>query len=228
MPGRPGTPRADGADGDDPALGGLWTRHATGVLTAEDTAAPAPSSPGLAAHRRAALPVDEAYETMAAAGFPYGPAFQGLRSAWRRGEEVFLEAALAEEQSAEADAYGLHPRCSTPACTRSAWACWTASPGSGPAPVLLARGAPVRRRRRRRPRTPGPAGTDAVTVELADAAGDPVATVESLTLRAVDLDRIGPAGTASSPLLTLDWTAVPAPTAIPEGAVSSSPRTTST
>ena len=30
---------------------------------------------------------------LAARGFEYGPAFQGLHAAWRRGEELFAEVA---------------------------------------------------------------------------------------------------------------------------------------
>ena len=42
-------------------------------------------------------------------GLEYGPAFQGLRGAWRRGEEVFAEVALAGDRLAQADSFGLHP-----------------------------------------------------------------------------------------------------------------------
>ncbi|MEK8168984.1 polyketide synthase dehydratase domain-containing protein [Streptomyces sp. M19] len=49
------------------------------------------------------------YERFAESGFSYGPAFQGLASVWRRGEEVFAEAALPAGVRSEADRYGLHP-----------------------------------------------------------------------------------------------------------------------
>ena len=42
-------------------------------------------------------------------GYGYGPAFRGLRAAWRRGEEVFAEVALPEDAAAEAGSFGLHP-----------------------------------------------------------------------------------------------------------------------
>ncbi|WP_425311150.1 polyketide synthase dehydratase domain-containing protein, partial [Kitasatospora aureofaciens] len=44
---------------------------------------------------------------MAGAGFGYGPAFRGLRAAWRRGDEVFAEVALPE--GTEGAGFGLHP-----------------------------------------------------------------------------------------------------------------------
>ncbi|WP_324617633.1 polyketide synthase dehydratase domain-containing protein, partial [Streptomyces sp. NRRL F-5053] len=58
---------------------------------------------------RGAEPVDvsDCYERLAEAGFGYGPVFQGLRSAWRRGEDVFAEVALPE--GVEGERFGLHP-----------------------------------------------------------------------------------------------------------------------
>ena len=52
---------------------------------------------------------DGLYEGLAAAGYGYGPAFRGLRAAWRRGEEVFAEVALPEEAAADGGSFGLHP-----------------------------------------------------------------------------------------------------------------------
>ncbi|MEK8170191.1 polyketide synthase dehydratase domain-containing protein [Streptomyces sp. M19] len=40
-------------------------------------------------------------------GYGFGPAFQGLRAAWRRGDELFAEVTLAEEYAT--DGFGLHP-----------------------------------------------------------------------------------------------------------------------
>ena len=48
------------------------------------------------------------YEELAAAGLGYGPAFRGLRAAWRRGDEVFAEVALPEAEPS-ARGFGLHP-----------------------------------------------------------------------------------------------------------------------
>ena len=42
-------------------------------------------------------------------GYGYGPAFRGLRAAWRRGDEVFAEVALPEEAAARPAGFGLHP-----------------------------------------------------------------------------------------------------------------------
>ncbi|WP_324605153.1 polyketide synthase dehydratase domain-containing protein, partial [Streptomyces sp. NRRL WC-3549] len=47
------------------------------------------------------------YEELLGLGYGYGPAFQGLRAVWRRGEHVFAEVALPEEISG--DGFGVHP-----------------------------------------------------------------------------------------------------------------------
>ncbi|MBI0301538.1 polyketide synthase dehydratase domain-containing protein, partial [Streptomyces sp. PRKS01-29] len=51
----------------------------------------------------------QVYERLAGVGLEYGPVFQGVRAAWRRGDEVFAEVVLGEEQRAEAGRFGLHP-----------------------------------------------------------------------------------------------------------------------
>src|SRR5262249_13041178 len=70
---------------------GAWTRHATATLT--DTAAPA-GPVGLTEWPPPdAVEVDVTglYDGLAAAGLGYGPMFQGLHTAWRRGDDVFAE-----------------------------------------------------------------------------------------------------------------------------------------
>ncbi|EFL26040.1 polyketide synthase, partial [Streptomyces himastatinicus ATCC 53653] len=92
-----------------------WTRHAAGVLGVTGPAATAPSTmaqwPPVEVDGTAVEPidVDGLYDGFAALGLAYGPVFQGLKSAWRRGDEVFAEVALGEEQQGEARAYACHP-----------------------------------------------------------------------------------------------------------------------
>ena len=90
---------------------GPWTRHARGLMT--------PCGPGEVADTSEfavwpppgaePVPLDGLYERLAAAGYGYGPAFQGLRAAWRRGPDVFAEVALPAEAAADARSFGLHP-----------------------------------------------------------------------------------------------------------------------
>ncbi|MEU6813208.1 SDR family NAD(P)-dependent oxidoreductase, partial [Streptomyces sp. NPDC046831] len=89
------------------AEGGEWTRHASGTL--------APSAPPGADARMAwppagaeAVDVEALYASLDASGYAYGPAFRGVRAAWRRGaDELFAELALAGAR--EAAGYLLHP-----------------------------------------------------------------------------------------------------------------------
>ncbi|MFB7470220.1 SDR family NAD(P)-dependent oxidoreductase [Kitasatospora sp. NPDC056184] len=101
--------RPEHAPADQP-----WTRHATGLLTAAPEAAPeAPvdeEAPGQWPPPGARpVDADDLYERAAAAGFDYGPLFQGLRQVWRRGTELFAEVELPDEGGADADRFTLHP-----------------------------------------------------------------------------------------------------------------------
>ncbi|MDX3804783.1 polyketide synthase dehydratase domain-containing protein, partial [Streptomyces sp. AK04-3B] len=83
----------EGAPDDDAA----WTCHATGALRAE--AAPSAPAGELGVWPPAgarAVDVGGLYGALAAAGYEYGPVFQGVGAVWRRGEEVFAEVALGE------------------------------------------------------------------------------------------------------------------------------------
>ncbi|MET7906063.1 type I polyketide synthase [Streptomyces sp. NPDC005355] len=184
-----------------------WTRHATGTLAADvaDPAFDLAQWPPLGARP---VPVDTLYDSLAAAGLDYGPAFRGVRAAWRRGTEVFAEVALAEEA---ADGYGVHP-----ALLDSALHAWSlAGPDASGGPRLpfhwsgvrlFATGADTLRVRLT------PAGADAMALAVADPTGLPVASVESLTVRPVTADALRASSTADA-LYRLDW--IPADAAEP-------------
>ncbi|MEU1510037.1 SDR family NAD(P)-dependent oxidoreductase, partial [Kitasatospora sp. NPDC005748] len=94
------------AQAEEAAPDGEWTRHASGTLsvaTASADSLPAEWPPAGAE----AVDLEGFYPALAASGLAYGPAFQGMRAAWRRGEELFAEVALPDGVSA-AD-FGLHP-----------------------------------------------------------------------------------------------------------------------
>ena len=99
----------------EPGLAGEWTCNASGVLAPvieED-----PFVSGLERLREEAWPPEGAdtvevgtfYERLALIGLHYGPAFQGVTAAWRRGGEIFAEVALDERQSEQAARFGVHP-----------------------------------------------------------------------------------------------------------------------
>ncbi|NUO97963.1 MAG: SDR family NAD(P)-dependent oxidoreductase, partial [Nonomuraea sp.] len=82
-----------------------WFRHATGTL---GTARPETPEP-MAWPPADATPIDpdDVRAMLVERGYDYGPAFGGLRAAWRRGEEWFAEVALPDGVSA--DGFVLHP-----------------------------------------------------------------------------------------------------------------------
>ncbi len=190
-----------------------WTRHAMGVLSAarvpatgfDFTAWPPPD-----AQR---VEVGDFYAQLAERGYAYGPAFQGVRTVWRRGEEVFAEVALPDEHREAAAAYGIHPALLDAALQTGTVAAARAVPDAGPGDgqpgrsvmpfawnglVLHAAGAPALRVRI------SPDGPDAMTVEAADTAGGLVLTMDSLVLREVAAEQLDPAPASS--LFGVDWT----------------------
>jgi rifamycin polyketide synthase modules 1, 2 and 3 len=85
--------------------------HARGVLAGEAEAGAGPASWAVRwpPEGAAPVPVGGLYERLAGAGYEYGPAFQGLRAAWRDGEVVYAEVALPDEQASAAPGFGIHP-----------------------------------------------------------------------------------------------------------------------
>ncbi|KKK52553.1 hypothetical protein LCGC14_3103770, partial [marine sediment metagenome] len=85
-----------------------WTRHATGVLT-QGTTAESFDAQVWPPKGADTIDIDGLYDGLAEKGFDYGPAFQGLKLAWRRGDEVFAEVCLDQAQEGDAGSFGLHP-----------------------------------------------------------------------------------------------------------------------
>ncbi|AQA15545.1 type I polyketide synthase [Streptomyces malaysiensis] len=208
--------RPEGAGFGEP-----WTPLATGTLatagsaTAGSTAASATPAELTAWPPADAteLDVSDMYERYAAGGFGYGPAFRGLRAAWLRGDEVFAEVRLAQEQRPAAAGYGIHPALLDASLHGIALGTLFAGEDSGTAQGRLpfswtgvslhAAGADEVRVRI------SPAGEDTVALAVADPTGRPVATVEGLLLRKMAGDQLSGARAASSEsLFQLDWPAL--------------------
>ncbi|WP_369172972.1 type I polyketide synthase [Streptomyces sp. R28] len=208
--------RADGEDESD------WTQHATGLLAPADAAAEDAAASLVRDTLRvwppqdaAPIGVDDVYGQLSVRGFGYGPAFQGLRRAWRRGDEVLAEVAVADLDVA---GFGVHPALldsglhalAVSGLLGGAAERGAADPdGRGWLPFswggvcLRATGATTLRMRI------SPAGRDAVSLHLADGAGQLVAAVESLVLREVSAEQFGtPATAALDGLFQLGWTEV--------------------
>ncbi|MFF1302869.1 alpha/beta fold hydrolase [Streptomyces sp. NPDC058307] len=91
-----------------------WTCHARALLTPDtdtDTSADgfADLSGAWPPPGAAVLPLDDFYDGLGDRGYAYGPAFRGLRAAWQRGAEIFAEVSLGEEATAPMDGFALHP-----------------------------------------------------------------------------------------------------------------------
>ncbi|MGW7825281.1 SDR family NAD(P)-dependent oxidoreductase, partial [Streptomyces puniciscabiei] len=201
--------RPDGAPSDEP-----WTLHATGTLGA------APSTghdwdlrvwPPAGAE---SVAVDDLYVRLAETGMVYGPAFQGLRSLWRAGGDLYVEAELPEHTADDASAFALHPAL-LDAVLHALGIDDTevdAGAGEGRRKALLpflwsgvslsAVGASAVRARLT-VRAPGQ-----VALWIADAAGEPVAEIAQLVLRPVSAGEVG-AGSARH-LYQMRWIPVPA------------------
>ncbi|MGW5641088.1 polyketide synthase dehydratase domain-containing protein, partial [Streptomyces sp. NPDC003832] len=194
------------AEGSDAA----WTLHAEGVLGAV-TPDVAPTPLDLTAWPPAdAEPVDVSgfYDRAEAAGYGYGPAFQGMTAAWRRGDEVFAEVSLGDDLRTEAGAFGLHPALLDAALHTMLAVSGEAQelrlPFLWEGVSLLASGATAARVHITS------VGTDSVSVVLADPAGETIARVESLTLRPVTAEQLASSVSGErDSLYRLTWESVP-------------------
>ncbi|MFG2646078.1 type I polyketide synthase, partial [Streptomyces sp. NPDC048370] len=204
------------ADGDDSRP---WTTHATGVLTTDN--APTNTHDLMVWPPADAVEVmlDGVYERLAEQEYGYGPAFQGLRRAWKGANEgeLFAEVALADEQRADAGLFSLHPvlldsslHALLPGVvdeSRDA-----ALPFTWSGVNVSAVGASLLRVRLTQ------TGPESVALDLADATGAPVATVESMAYRPLSKDALRSAGSAARDgLYRVGWTSIPEPTNAVEG-----------
>ncbi|WP_346165640.1 SDR family NAD(P)-dependent oxidoreductase [Streptomyces javensis] len=208
--------REDGGEGP-------WLRHATGSV------APEPSTSARTALAESVWPprdaepvaLDGHYERLAETGLRYGPVFQGLRGVWRRGTEVFAEVALDEEAEQDPRRFGLHPAL-LDAALHAVGAAATATseeirlPFSWSGVSVYAAGAAMLRVRL----TPtGPDGM-ALSMEVMDGTGAPVATVDSLATRPVSPEQVNAArGAVHQSLFQLNWSLLPGAEAPVESAV---------
>ncbi|TDC73636.1 SDR family NAD(P)-dependent oxidoreductase, partial [Actinomadura sp. 7K507] len=201
----------------------LWTVHATGTVglnTVEVRAGAGVWPPEGAV----AVPVQEFYDRLADQGLAYGPSFQGLQTAWRRGGEVFAEIAV---PGLEVGGYGIHPALldaalhtaflhtntntdtgtdSTDTGTSTGSGLGVAVPFSWSGIGLHAAGATALR-----VHLPDPQ-----TLHITDTTGAPVATVTTVTTRPLTT---GPAAATRNSLFRVGWepVAVPAAAAVAAG-----------
>ncbi|MFJ5920981.1 type I polyketide synthase [Kitasatospora sp. NPDC092948] len=215
-------PEADPGAADRP-----WTRHATGTVGPRDLSADLDDPADLADLADPADPddpvgtwpppdavpldVDELYGLLEARGVAYGPAFRGLRAAWRTADAIHAEVARPDGlPGSAADGFGVHPALLDAALQTTGLreGTATAEPADGvPLPFSWQRvaietsDASVLRVRLR------PDGPDAVAARITDPSGRTVATVGALTLRTASTAALR---VPSGSLFHVGWTPVTA------------------
>ncbi|HSZ30762.1 MAG TPA: SDR family NAD(P)-dependent oxidoreductase, partial [Pseudonocardiaceae bacterium] len=199
--------RPEGAAADEP-----WTRHATGVLAPP---APAPDV-DVSAWPPAGtecVELDGFYQRQFEAGYEYGTAFRGLRHVWCRGDEIFAEVTLPEDQWQAATKFGLHPALLDAALHASTF-CASAVPPAGMillpftwnAVSLYASGASTLRVRAVATESGG------VSLLVADHNGQPVAAIGSLLLRPIPITQLsGTRSAVQESLFRVEWVDCPVP-----------------
>ncbi len=194
--------------------GGEWIRNAHGTLasTVDEVELPGvwPSPDATA------VDVDDMYDRLAEQGYDYGPAFRGLRGAWRQGDVIFADVALPEEAPSAAD-FGAHPALLDavlhPIVGILNDGPQVRLPFSWNGVRLYALGASEVRVRI------APEGTESVTITASTPDGLPVAHVESLRLLPVTADQLG--GARAALPFRLTWAELPVTPAAPPATVAS-------
>ncbi|MGW2956812.1 type I polyketide synthase, partial [Streptomyces eurythermus] len=187
-----------------------WTVHARGVLASE--AVDEPVLPPMAWPPVGAEPVDVSalYEEFGAAGYDYGPLFQGVRAAWRTAGEVFAEVELPQDSG---DGFAVHPALLDAALHSLVLIDPDAGgvgeprlPFSWAGVSLVSSGATALRVRI------AEVGEGAVSLSATDTEGRPVVSVGSLALRAVSPEQLR---AGQDGLYRVDWQPVSVvPTAV--------------
>ncbi|BCO73398.1 type I polyketide synthase [Mycobacterium intracellulare] len=198
--------------------GSGWSLHAEGVLRAGSVE---PGADLSAWPPAGAVPVEvgDGYEQLAERGYGYGPAFRGLTSMWRRGDEIFAEVTLPSDAGVSVSGFGVHPVLLDAALHAVILSSESdeLAPGSILVPFswqqvsLHAAGAAAVRARIM------PVGASAVSIELADGLGLPVLSVASMVARPVTDQQLLAAVSNSGPdrLFELIWSAQPTSTVQP-------------
>ncbi|HEY1443070.1 MAG TPA: acyltransferase domain-containing protein, partial [Mycobacterium sp.] len=198
-----------------PETGSGWSLHAEGVLRAGSVQ---PSADLSVWPPVGAVPVDvgDGYQQLAERGYGYGPAFRGLTSMWRRGDEVFAEVTLPVDAGVSAAGFGVHPVMLDAALHAVILASNDSDglrvdegsilvPFSWQQVSLHAAGAAAVRARI------VPVSPTAVSIELADGLGLPVLSVASMVARPVTDQQLLAAVSNSGPdrLFEVIWSAQP-------------------
>ncbi|MFI5432758.1 SDR family NAD(P)-dependent oxidoreductase [Rhodococcus baikonurensis] len=177
-----------------------WIRHANGLLgtaTADHAARRETSWPPAGS---VPLDIDDAYDRLTEAGLEYGPAFRGLRAAWRTENGLAAEVELPVDQRGSVAHFTVHPALFDAALHVYALA---ASPGVSPRIPFAWQDVRVHAVGSSSLRvTLGFTDEQITHLSATDSAGDPVLEVASLVLRPAAVE---PARRRADGLYTLSW-----------------------
>ncbi|HET7589770.1 MAG TPA: polyketide synthase dehydratase domain-containing protein, partial [Solirubrobacterales bacterium] len=193
-----------------------WTRHASGTLGPEISAT---ASQGLAQwppEGAQALDLSDFYERAAELGIDYGPAFQGLKAAWRRGSELFAEVELDPETAAEAGSFAVHPALLDAAVHSQLVSLFEDGrlrvPFTATGATLEASGPSALRVRL----APAEEVADALSLLACDPSGSPVIEARALLTRPVDPEQLQLGRGTKAALYRVAWSPAPLPEAAGE------------
>ncbi|MFB7790609.1 SDR family NAD(P)-dependent oxidoreductase [Streptomyces sp. NPDC056086] len=178
-----------------------WTQHATGRIGSGEHALGFDTTvwPPREAE---AVDIEGLFDRFASDGLEYGPVFRGLRAVWRQDHTVYAEVELPDPVE-DSGAFGLHPALLHAALHGTVFLSDDSSllPCAWNGVSLHADGASTLRVRI------ASCGEDAVQIAAVDPAGQPVVSVESLTLRAADAEAgATPRRDEANSLFRIDWT----------------------
>ncbi|MFH8477225.1 type I polyketide synthase, partial [Streptomyces sp. NPDC018000] len=182
---------------DEDATGeASWVRHGSGTLVAAARGGSGGFDLGVWPPAGAEpVTIEGVYERYAEGGLSYGPVFRGLRGAWRLGEDVYAEVALPD--GVAVDGFGVHPAvldAALHAVGLTGAGEQAALPFAWSGVELFATGATALRVRVR-PLGSGMAsgGGAGVSLDVADAAGRAVVSVNRLDVRPISEEQLAQA-----------------------------------
>jgi pimaricinolide synthase PimS1 len=207
--------RAEGSqdDGEDRD----WTRHASGAVAPVAEAGPSELVERVTAEAwppegAEELDVDGIYDRLSELGFAYGPSFMGIRAAWRRGDELFAEAALDDDDADDAERFGVHPALFDSSMHAVVALMAGGEDGSG---RMLFHWEGVRRYGARTPSMRVRltlSGDDTWNVAALDELGAPVVSAEAIVARPVEAEQLALARRGGGDAqLRVEWVEAPVP-----------------
>ncbi|MEK2479676.1 type I polyketide synthase, partial [Streptomyces noursei] len=197
-------------DSQETDLGEEWTCHARGSLAPSPAAVPTARTGSWLPHGAQSLETDALYDRLEDIGYHYGPAFRGVRAAWRLGDELYVDLAAGGggEDGETGAGFAVDPALLDAALHAVALKEGALADDRVSVPFHWAgvrlfptAGRPAHARLKF-------ADDATLSLLITDSTGAPVAAVEALTLRNMALSA-AQAGSPVPPLYRVDWSRLP-------------------